>query len=712
MGIILLDLGIAKYLWKFLIWLVTGIYQFVGYAYQVFLELAKLNIFTSSDYNQVATKIYVVLGVIMLFVVAYNILTLIIDPDKNKGGAAVEKLLKNIVISFIMIVLTPSLFAFAFNVQKAVLNQNVLGNIFYDNSKSSITTNNVDNTDSENGAYLMSSKVFSAFFLPNTIDANPTSKDNCNDDGPCTLTAAEENAEKNGDFSYYSAFAENISSDDLEADERVSFNWLIALIAGGFLLYVIVSFCFDLAVRVIKLVFYQIVAPIAIACRIIPNQEKIFTSWWKVTLKTFISVFLRVFIMNLGIFLITIFTKKVANDKLLENLGNTSGPIEYIVIAFVILGIVAFIRQAPKLLDEIFGFGLDDLKLGWKDTIGKAAAGGVFLAGSIAGSAVTGTVRGATQGGFKSAISGFFGGTYRGAKNGLGAKDYSSMKSSINKSTNDTVAQMKKAQKYRNTGANWFTRTYVGGSINDAYKNTVSGIKTWATGESSASATDKFMKTIQVSSDMNASFDAIDAQANNVFNKVKGNVTPNAITPNLTKKDFKDSDTLFNLYDRYKDKTFNEIETDINYRKSYDPATLIDRNRYTSQDAYIAAVNEARQKQITEAVNLDQVYSIMKSKSINTIENAAYDNPNQFFVAGKPVDLTGVNIAIKEFDSRFKINGSSVTDIDQKQYKNITSFGDIENINKAYKNVGNDAKQKSTDLRLKAQANQKKDDKK
>ena len=704
---------IAEYLWKFLIWLVTGIFQFVGYAYQLFIVLAETNIFNNDTYTEIANKIYIILGVIMLFVVAYNILTLIIDPDKNKGGAAVEKLLKNIVISFIMIVLVPSLFNFAFKVQGAILNGGVISNIF----TASGDSNYSDETYKE-GGYKMASSTFNAFFLPKPIETEgkapnyeqafdaTISEDECGDSGDeCSLSDAQARAAESGDFDYYSAFAKNISDDD--SDHPVTFNWLIALIAGGFLLYVIISFCFDLAVRVIKLAFYQIVAPIAIAARIIPNQEKIFTSWWKVTLKTFISVFIRVFIMNLGIFLIDQFTKQ----KPFENI-DASGPIKYIAIAFIIIGIVAFVRQAPKLLDEIFGFGLDDLKLGWKDTIGKAAAGGVFLAGSIAGSAVTGTVRGATQGGAKSAISGFFGGTYRGAKNGLGAKDYSSMKSSINKSTNDTVAQMKKAQKYRNTGGNWFTKTYVGGSINDAYKNTVSGIKTWATGESSASATDKFMKTIQVSSDMNASFDAIDAQANNVFNKVKGSVTPNAMTPNLTKKDFKDSDTLFNLYDRYKDKNFNEIETDINYRKSYDPAQLIDRNRYTSQDAYIAAVNEARQKQITEAVNLDQVYSIMKSKSINTIENAAYNNPNQFFVAGKPVDLTGVNIAIKEFDSRFKINGSSVTDIDQKQYKNITSFGDIENINKAYKNVGNDAKQKSTDLRLKAQANQKKDDKK
>ena len=121
---------IAEYLWKFLIWLVTGIFQFVGYAYQLFIVLAETNIFNNDTYTEIANKIYIILGVIMLFVVAYNILTLIIDPDKNKGGAAVEKLLKNIVISFIMIVLVPSLFNFAFKVQGAILNGGVISNIF------------------------------------------------------------------------------------------------------------------------------------------------------------------------------------------------------------------------------------------------------------------------------------------------------------------------------------------------------------------------------------------------------------------------------------------------------------------------------------------------------------------------------------------------------------------------------------------------------
>ena len=384
-------LGIEKAIQKLLISMVGGIYKLVGYAYQIFLTLAETNIFSQSEYQFLVEKVYTVLGVLVMFVIAYNILTFIVDPDKNKSGAEVEKMVKKIFISFILIVLCPLIFSYAFKIQNAILKQNTIANFFNKTGSPSGAVN------IRSGGHLMAGSVFEAFFV-STDDKGDgiMSQDNCIPywkDRTCSLSEAkcavkagvpasgeisvdsetgmckmDSSYEATAGYSYggkyrvFKAFAGNI------IESQIDFAWLMSLIAGGYLLYVIVSFCFDLAVRVIKLAFYQIIAPICIACQIIPKKESIFTNWWKAVTKTYISVFIRVFIMNLGVYLISILTsRRDAFWSALGEKGETSAGVKLLAFAFLVLGIITFMKQASKLIDEIFGLG--DVKLGIKDKL-------------------------------------------------------------------------------------------------------------------------------------------------------------------------------------------------------------------------------------------------------------------------------------------------------------------------------------------------------
>ena len=398
---------VAETFWKIIIALVGSIFKLVNSAYRIFLALAEADIFENAEFDIITKNMYEILSIVMLFALAYGILVKIVDPENSKSSVDGKKILQKLVMAIVLLALIPSIFSFMFGLQEAILESNVLNSIFTGSS-------NVGAQNIQNAGNVMAVNSFKPFFTPNVnSDVNPedargsitnhteygiTLGNNgsygCKKD-QCTLADVDTFAEKTGDFGFYQAFAANIN------EGEVDFQWLIALVVGGFLVYAMISFCFDMALRVCKLAFFEIIAPIAIFCNVIPKMEDVFKKWLSNTTKTFISVFTRIIVMNFGVYLISIIVKNV--DLGLDNPGNWF--LNLIAKCFLILGIVMFMRQAPKLLSDLFGFGDGDMKLGIKD---KLKESGVFAAGNAVGSLVTSRgnplafIRGAKHG-FKNA---------------------------------------------------------------------------------------------------------------------------------------------------------------------------------------------------------------------------------------------------------------------------------------------------------------------
>lgn len=430
---------------KLLILLDGGIYFLVGFAYKIFNILATGQLLENDVYASLVNNIYIILSVVILFVIAYNVLNFIIDPDKNTNGKEVENMLKKIVTSFILIVLCPLLFETAFKFQATIIKQNTIGNIFKIAGNANVSTDKVieyygNGQIDENSAEIKGAKLavdaWESFFykvdgsgaytttgydyiMEGMDDSDPNkfeSHDGCYSadvektgfapvdywidvltQKPCTLGQAKFLVFRNLNFTHYTAFSRDI------VDKKVSFSFFLSLAAGIYLLYVLVSFCFDMAIRIAKLVFYQLLAPICISTRILPNN-KIFSNWWNATRKTFLSVFVRIFIMELGMFLINTMTQNMSNFC---SGSDCKGATSVFVKIFLILGVITFIKQSSKLIDEIFGFG--DVKLGIRDkfkegfsplkAIGTTAIGaGMGAAGFIAGAR-----RGGLAGGIRAA---------------------------------------------------------------------------------------------------------------------------------------------------------------------------------------------------------------------------------------------------------------------------------------------------------------------
>lgn len=422
--------GVEFALKKLLITLSSGIYGIVNIVYRIFLVLAHLNFFSDSDYNHFVSKIYMILGVIMLFIMAYNILTYIVDPDKNKNGQSTEKTFKKIIVSVALIALCPYIFNLATRIQTVILDGGVIDNIFLGVEEDIDTGSDSDSEDStsldpgdhpvDNGALLMEYNTFQAFFYANSnVNGNiwlkheegiklekdgsilTGSKDikdfdedsdwkiscegvelNCQDEF-CSLNEAKKAAYKCDTYEPYKWFAA------AEVYDKIDYHFLISLAAGIYLVYVMISFCFDVTSRVFKLFLYEILAPLCIAFNVVPGKDSVFKTWKKLVFNTYLSVFIRVFVMRLSVWIMVAYCSTDPFGKM--NVTHTGGVVKAFASAFIVMGLVTFIKEVPNLITQLFG--LEDIKAG--NIVDKIKAGGGFAMAGLA----LGTTKSALQSG-------------------------------------------------------------------------------------------------------------------------------------------------------------------------------------------------------------------------------------------------------------------------------------------------------------------------
>ncbi len=432
-----------------MLWLDSIIYSFVGYVYEIFGALSGVNVFKSADYQDIVNRIYVVLGLIMMFVLAYSLLRAVINPDEfSKGENSVPKIIKNVIVSLAIIAFLPTAFTVAFNFQNSVLNNHTIPNLVFGYNSSSNGYN--DSNKGNEIAYY----VFSAFLHPDEEwcigvtadtsggDTHDINRSDCAEMIEGSLgnnfkDVSQEIVDGDSSIGAYKWFGKAVGDDKLE------YSAFLSTIAGGFLLWVMVSFCFDVGIRVVKLVFFQIIAPIPVVCRVIPGGKLkgVFGDWMKKTISTYIDVFIRIFIMSFAVYLISLINNYFSDSNFSLGLGTFQTLFAKV---FLIMGVVAFMRQAPKLICDMFHLDSGGMSLGIKD---KLAAGGAFAAGSIVGSTVGSAGRNLVSAGKKfngakggkakvaalasgalSVGAGGFSGAVRGFNRGRGAKNFADMR--------------------------------------------------------------------------------------------------------------------------------------------------------------------------------------------------------------------------------------------------------------------------------------------
>lgn len=373
---------------RFLLWLDQTVYWAAAQCYQLFMKLATAQIFTDNFFQSFAKRIYAILGVFMLFYLVYALLNAIVEPDKlTSSDKGIGKVALNLVISLFLLGVLPSVFDMAYRLQNFILSSNLLGAVILGSDVIDVNdTAALEDNDASLirfGDYF-SFTVLNAFLNPENIPVEL-------DDG-YNWYGVENLILKKGIWTKLPEMAEAVSSGTSVNGEHVvvTYRPIISTIAGGVLVWMILSFTLDLGVRVIKFAFYQLLAPIPIILRIIPSKKGTFDKWVKQTLGVYFEVFVRVGLMFICIYFVNAIT---TNNSLMELWAdNATGKLA---LAIIILGIFAFAKQAPKIISDVLGIDTGNIKLGIRD---KLKAGGFFGAGAVLGAGATGLVRNGING--------------------------------------------------------------------------------------------------------------------------------------------------------------------------------------------------------------------------------------------------------------------------------------------------------------------------
>ena len=402
------------------IWLsiCSVLYKFINWLYQVFESVARVNLFSEEVFQEITSRIYIVMGIAMLFIFAYNLVLMIVNPDDKKSTGATTKIVKETIISLVVVVLLPTIFNYMYIFQNRVLSTNIIGQIimggfgsvnssncsaddyecscdfsdfdelkkygtgedkslfvegFTEGSKDVYQSlidkcNHYKNdlTDSQKGAYSIAPTVFSAFYRPAGYDM-----DECEEylrTGSSSKIDTDQKKQICTNFFYdieMSKFTGNIDgfvNDEylkltMSTDEGViDFDWLFAIVAGGLAVWMFLCYAMEIGVRVAKLGVLQIISPITVMMRIVPGQkEKIYKKWFDQLMNTYLDVFVRLMIIYFSLFAISLVPDVI--DTLFASFysGQSNWFIETLALVIVILGILKFGQEAPDLIKDFVG---------------------------------------------------------------------------------------------------------------------------------------------------------------------------------------------------------------------------------------------------------------------------------------------------------------------------------------------------------------------
>jgi len=437
-----------------------GVYGLITTFYNLIESLATFTIIDSGTIVEISGRIYALIALFMIFKISFSLINYLVNPDilsdKVKGGGS---LIKNIIITFALVVIVPFGFDLLYQAQAAILSDNLIGKLIHggeavDGQMEFLMddTHCDKKATTKNSGDYIGLMAFKPFF-----QLSEESLKNSNDFSGDTKDWYCEASVYGGDGSVKNLLANNkvYSAPHGWSAEKfyvVDYTIFLSTIVGVILALVFLSFCFDVATRTIKLQFLEILAPIPVISYIDPDKSKsgMFSKWLKEVATTWLSLFMRLLAYNIAIYAISLIgDMKLEGDSLWIRL-------------LIIIGILMFAKELPKLLENIMGikmagsFDLNPFK-----KIGDNALGGKMLTGAaVAGAGLAAT------------------GIAQSTSNAYNfARTRHNLKHAI-KNEKDPGKREKLQRQFDGMGVGRFMATTSGGFVGGARRGVVSGYKT------------------------------------------------------------------------------------------------------------------------------------------------------------------------------------------------------------------------------------------
>lgn len=355
---------------KLLAYICKPIYKFIPNVYSIFYNIANTRLFQEGDttVQQLSANIYVLVSVVMLFAFSVTILSAIVNPDllsdKKKGVAAI---FKRSIIGLVLIVVIPFAFDEMYKIQENVMDNNLIEKIIVGSDFQCREGEEGECEKGGNGGQVIAGNLISSVLYPidNEVeiseDLNESYSDMVRKDiKNIGIIAKNINITTDGDTKNWGKF------DD---DNYVfQFDGLIAIVAGIATCYILLLYAIDMAVRVFKLTFLELTAPISIVAYM-ASGEKVLNSWGKEVMKTFLDVFVRIAAMAIYLF----FISSLASYLNTVDKGNHDW--SFTLKALLIVGMLIFVKQLPDYVNKVFGTDIK-LKGGISGRLGEMAVVG------------------------------------------------------------------------------------------------------------------------------------------------------------------------------------------------------------------------------------------------------------------------------------------------------------------------------------------------
>lgn len=399
------NVGMGAFLMKLIRYLFLTIdsiiYGFIASTYEMFTFMSQIRVFENEEMKALTNRVYILVGVVAMFFVAYALICAIINPDNATKGKnnSLTGIVKNIIIAIVGVAIVPTIFNYAYDFQNVILCQNIIEKFFLENN-----VTGTENEDAKMGNQLELYLFKSFYYINDSVDdtivdvtedgtetsnwETRASQITSDEDTGKTLLLAFQNIE-NGS----GTIADELVDFDLAIyNKQVTYLFLLSTIAGLYCAYVLLGFVIDMGVRSVKLAYLQLIAPIPIFSIIVPGQKKVFDNWFKKTKNCFLEVFIRVIGLSFAFYAIKylrpwIFSGGV--EQVVCTGSGIGGVTKLLAQAVYILGVFAFLKQLPKFISDMFGIDSKGFKLGLGNAL--AETGGLQMLGAAGGMVTAGT---------------------------------------------------------------------------------------------------------------------------------------------------------------------------------------------------------------------------------------------------------------------------------------------------------------------------------
>lgn len=344
------------------------------------LALKGVNIIPGKAIDNIMEKVYILLSVVMLFYMAITLLTYLVSPNKltdsSKGG---PKIIVKIIVTLVLLIFTPTLFDLAQDLQTAILSENVIGKII-------LSQDNSDTVNLNKSSDTLVYGITRAILKPKE---NAPNKKGDVDRYYAEVFFDTDIPNKVGELGSLDKYAANKADFD--------FNPIVGLLCGVVVILVLFGFCFDIAIRIVKLAALKIIAPFPIITNMLPSEKNSkLPKYGRECISTYAILFIDIGLVDFGVYLIEVVDLDFRGVS--EN---------WLIVAMFYVGLLLFLKQAPKLFGDIFGVKVDGnftmnpmKRIREVPVLGSA----VQTAGAAAGGLVQGVSLGFKAGGIGSAL--------------------------------------------------------------------------------------------------------------------------------------------------------------------------------------------------------------------------------------------------------------------------------------------------------------------